>query len=288
MSDRGEYRAIRRVLLDGPDFQRLPERARWVFVALKLNIGPAGIEVWYPAELVARLSAQTGVSAGGIQDALNTLEAGGWIRREGNVVWIVGQLANDPHVKQSDPKHRKMLQRHIAGMPRLDIVGDFVKAHTGWFTIDGTPIGAPSEGLAWAFEGPSEGHRSTKNKPKDEPNSLVPSGDGTEGASNGEYPTAFEAVWAIYPKRSGGNSKREALMAWRARLRSGVPAEVLHAGVERYLAFCESEQKVGSRFVMMAASFFGPGEHYLEPWSNEPAKADLPAARVLAATEMIL
>src|SRR5690348_6459558 len=102
MSDRGEFRAIPRVLLDGPDFQRLPERARWVFVALKLNFGPSGIEVWYPAELVARLSAQTGGSPGGVQDALNTLEEEGWIEREGNVVWIVGQLEFDPHVKQAN------------------------------------------------------------------------------------------------------------------------------------------------------------------------------------------
>lgn len=272
MSDRGEYRAIRRVLLDGPDFQQLPERARWVFVALKLNFGPAGIEVWYPAELTARISAQTGTSPAGVQDALMTLEKAGWIQREANVVWIMGQLTNDPHVKQADKKHRTMLQRHIAGLPRVGIVARFVKAHAGWFTTDGSPTGGPPEGLAWAFEGPSEGLRSTKDKPEDKPEdkSLVPSPDGTVGIA-GEYPPEFEADWLVYPRRFGGNSKKEAHAAWRARLRDGVPVETLHAGTVRYKTFCEAEQKIGTRFVMMGSTFYGPGEHYLEQWSTVEA-----------------
>jgi hypothetical protein len=169
VTDRGEYRAIRRVLLDGPDFQKLPAGARWVFVALKLNLGPSGLEVWYPAELVARLCAQTGTSANGVEGALATLEREGWIQREGNVIWIVGQLANDPHVKRTDPKHRKMIQRHVDGLPRLSIVARYVEAHREWFTSDGSASGDPSQALVWAIEGPSKGHRSTKDKPEPEP-----------------------------------------------------------------------------------------------------------------------
>lgn len=171
MSDRGEYRAIRRVLLDGPDFQQLPERARFVFVALKINLGPAGIEVWYPAELSARLSAQIGASSADVETALAMLEQSGWIAREANVIWIVGQLVNDPHVKQSDAKHRKMIQRHLEGLPRLGIVAQFAKAHRSWISSDGTPSGAPCEGLAWAIKGPPKGHRSTeKEKEKEKEN----------------------------------------------------------------------------------------------------------------------
>lgn len=284
MSDRGEYRAIRRVLLDGPDYQRLPERARHVFLVLKLNFGPSGLEVWYPNELTARLSAQTGLSPAGIQDALMILERDGWIQRESNVLWIVGQLDHDPHVKQADPKHRKMIQRHLGGLPRLGIVARYVKAHAGWVSADGSPSGAPVEGLGWAIEGPSEGHRSTEKEEEKEKEPLGSSDDDPGG-----YPPEFEAVWSIYPKRMGGNSKREASDAWRARLRSGVPVEVLHAGVSRYKAFCEAEGKVGSRFVKTAAAFFGPGEHYLELWDFTPPPA-VPNGkpRVLSATEMLL
>lgn len=272
MSERGSYRSVPVVLLNGPDFQRLPRDARFVFLALKLNFGVVGIEVWYPAELVARLSAQTGISSGGVQDALDTLQAGGWIEREANVVWVVGQLEHDPHVKLADKKHRKMVQTQIDGLPRLTIVSRFVLAHPEWFTADGSPSGAPTEALRRANEGPSKGHRSTENEREDETEkeSLVPSGDGTgEGASSGdgEYPPDFEATHAIYPKRHVADNKRKAYMAWRARLRSGVTAEVLHAGVARYCAFCEAEGKIGTRFVLMEATFFGPDAHYLEPWT---------------------
>lgn len=301
MSDRGEYRAIHRVLLDGPDFQRLPKDERWAFVALKLNVGPSGIEVWYPAELVARLSAQTGISAGGIQHALNTLEQEGWIVREANVVWIDGQLTHEPNVKQANPKHRTMIQNHVAGLPRLRIVARFIREHLTWFTKDGLPTGTPSDGLKWAFD--TEWDRvsdtvcdtltcisgSTENKTETETELLVPSGDGTGGIRpSSEYPADFLALWALYPKRHGGNSKREAFLAWRARLRAGVPAEVLHAGVERYAAFCAADGKVGTPYVMQASTFLGPGERYLEPWDVEPAPKSDERPRQLRATEMIL
>jgi hypothetical protein len=103
-----------------------------------------------------------------------------------------------------------------------------------------------------------------------------------------EYPADFSALWAMYPKRHGGNPKREAYLAWRARLRAGVPAEVLHAGVMRYKAFCEATEKVGGPFVMQGATFLGPGERYLEPWEVESAAVVVEAPRVLRATEMLL
>jgi hypothetical protein len=282
VSDRGEYRAVRRVLLDGPDYQRLPERARHVFLVLKINLGPAGIEVWYPGELVARLSAQTGISAGGVQDALNALEADGWIAREANVVWVIGQLAHDPHVKQSDVKHRKMVQRHVEGLPRLPIVARYVLAHREWFTTDGSPTGGPSQALAWAIEGPSEGHRSTENKPENETedeslgSSCDEPGRIDGGAAPREaYPAEFDALWSAYPKRAGNNPKRDAFKAWRARLRGGVSAEVLHAGVERYRAWCDREGKTGSEFVMQAVRFLGTGGHFLEPWNSADSRPAL-------------
>lgn len=303
MSERGEYRSISVSLIDGPDFQRLPERARSMFIMLKLNFGPTGIGVWYPAELTARLSAQTGASVAGIQDALMTLEKAGWIEREVNVVWIIGQLEHDPHVKLANGKHRTMVQTVTDGLPRLGIVGRFIKYYELWFRDGGEATGTPSKTLRKAmdslYDSLSNGYRmgieglSKHNKEEEkeeEKESLVASGD----ATGAEYPPEFETLWTIYPKRHGGNSKKDAHSAWRARLRSGVPAEVLHAGVKRYAAFCEAEGKVGSRFVMMAASFFGTGDHYLESWDIAPEAVASGNGvgngrpRVLAATEMLL
>ena len=173
MSDRGEYRAIRRVLLNGKDFRKLPERARFAFLALKLNVGPSGIDTFEPEALIVTLAAQMGAKADQVRIALDALEHEGWLHREDNVLWIVGQLEHDPHVKPNDPKHRKAIQRHVAGLPRLGIVRDYVVAHADWFDdVEGATKALPEtqEGPSLAlhrpFDGPSK-HK-TENKPEDE------------------------------------------------------------------------------------------------------------------------
>lgn len=37
--------------------------------------------------------------------------------------------------------------------------------------------------------------------------------------------------------------------------------------MRRYRAYCEAKGIVGSPYVKSAATFFGPGEHYAEPWT---------------------
>ena len=81
------------------------------------------------------------------------------------------------------------------------------------------------------------------------------------------YPTEFECVWEKYPKREGGNSKPEGYRAWRARVNEGEPPAELEAGTERYAAYCEASEIIGTRFVKQASTFFGPGEHWREDWS---------------------
>lgn len=80
------------------------------------------------------------------------------------------------------------------------------------------------------------------------------------------YSDEFEALWRAYPKRAGGNSKAKAYRAFKTRLKQGYTLADISAGVYRYGAFCEKTARVGSEFVMMAATFFGPDEHFLEPW----------------------
>lgn len=164
MADRGEYRSIRRVLLDGPDFQKLHASARWCFVALKLNAGPTGFDVEYPSALAEQLAQQTGLMAEDVVISLAELETEGWIRREGNLLWIVGHLANDPHMKAVDGKHRKAVQRHVASLPRLRLVTAFIAQNPAFFP----PSEAASMGLAWAFDGPSMPHRSTESESESE------------------------------------------------------------------------------------------------------------------------
>lgn len=76
----------------------------------------------------------------------------------------------------------------------------------------------------------------------------------------------FSEVWNLYPKRYGGNSRSDALRVFSARVREGVPVDVLRAGVERYAAFCAATEKIKTEKVMQTTRFFGPGKYWEESW----------------------
>lgn len=101
--------------------------------------------------------------------------------------------------------------------------------------------------------------------------SATPPDDQSQGEGNKPdpqkiYPEEFERVWAIYPKRAGGNSKSDAFKAWHARIRDGTSAEEMFSGVERYAAFVKFEGNLNTQYVKQAKTFFGPGLHFSEPW----------------------
>ena len=81
---------------------------------------------------------------------------------------------------------------------------------------------------------------------------------------------AFTTAWDAYPKRAGSNSRAAAYKAFCARIASGVSPDDLVAGVVRYAAYVRATGREGSEFVKQGSSFFGPNEHWLEPW-NIPA-----------------
>lgn len=97
-----------------------------------------------------------------------------------------------------------------------------------------------------------------------------------------DYPLDFELTWNAYPKRAGGNSKRDAYKAWCARRKHGVDSDTLREGVLRYSAYLHATGKIGTEYVKTAATFFGPGLHYAEAWEcpaeKTPAKSDLAVA----------
>jgi hypothetical protein len=77
---------------------------------------------------------------------------------------------------------------------------------------------------------------------------------------------AFDRAWSLYPKRAGGNARKSARRAWDARIRAGVAAGDLIAGVERYAAFVRASGNEGTPYVKQAATFLGPDEHWAEGW----------------------
>jgi len=93
-----------------------------------------------------------------------------------------------------------------------------------------------------------------------------------------DYSPEFEAAWAIYPRRLGGNPKRAAYKAWCARLAEGVTPAELHAAVERYAAYVEAmvadRGEEARRYVMQAQTFFGPHERWKDEYEYEPSGPD--------------
>ena len=81
----------------------------------------------------------------------------------------------------------------------------------------------------------------------------------------------FEAAWQAYPPRPG-NSKVDALKAWKARVAAGASEQAMLDGVRSYAAYCAA-MKTESRYVKLASTFFGPGNHYAADWSV-PSDAD--------------
>lgn len=78
---------------------------------------------------------------------------------------------------------------------------------------------------------------------------------------------AFETAWIEYPKRAGGNSKALARKAFGTRYREGATCAELVAAVQRYAAFVRATSRENTEYVKQAATFFGPGEHWKEPWA---------------------
>lgn len=85
------------------------------------------------------------------------------------------------------------------------------------------------------------------------------------------YTPDFETAWAAYPKRGGGNSKRDAWKAWSARRKAGEDVGAIYAGIVRYAAYCAATGAIGTVYVMQAARFFGPSHTYEETW-DAPAE----------------
>jgi len=86
-----------------------------------------------------------------------------------------------------------------------------------------------------------------------------------------EYTPEFMEAWQVYPKLSG-NSKIAAFNCFKARLKEGIEAIDMIAGVNRYAAFI----KATDRFVQLGSTFFGPACHFNDDWTLPVVKLQLP------------
>ena len=87
------------------------------------------------------------------------------------------------------------------------------------------------------------------------------------------YPQPFEDLWAIYPKRSPNNNKRDAYKQYTARLKQKHSHGDMIDGVRRYAICMEKTGNIGTPYVMCAKTFLGASEHFMEEW--EPPKPEI-------------
>ena len=76
----------------------------------------------------------------------------------------------------------------------------------------------------------------------------------------------FDQLKAAYPKRSGSQRWGDAKRFLNRLLNEGETIEDILAGVERYKAWAENEDIIGTVFVQQAATFLGRNEGWREDW----------------------
>lgn len=127
MSDRGSHRPIHERLLDDPRFLALETLARALWFALKLRLGPSGIDVVYPGQL----EAWTGGDREGIERGLRSLSDASWVvyeeivPRGPRLVWLINGLKHEPTFTPNNDNHRKSIERHLTDLPKSSLVKDF-------------------------------------------------------------------------------------------------------------------------------------------------------------------
>lgn len=255
MAERGTYRSVKVVLLDGPDYRQLSERSRHVFLTLKLTFGPSGIEVREPEALPHELAAKTGIPSDAVRGCLEDLERAGWIEREGNVVWILGQLHHDPGMVDSNPKHRKGIQSHVGGLPRLSIVRRFVVAHPAFFPPAeyADPVGYPkandSHDIPIRFTEEGRG-KTEERRPKSE--NLAPARE-TDSPPGGDDDESTGTVIHATDRLSAS----QVLHAWESSQPASVP-EVdrrKQKPAARKIADHHTAEEVATAFIGMGQLF---------------------------------
>ncbi|WP_203234332.1 helix-turn-helix domain-containing protein [Burkholderia mayonis] len=121
----------------------------------------------------------------------------------------------------------------------------------------------PSENTANPF---GKGDEPPSEKAKGNSTSKNNTDEGSKRLRGTDDPE-FELAWSLYPKRAGGNSKADALKAWRARRAAGVDANRMIDGARRYAEFCRATNRIGTEYVKQTATFFGPSLHFDDDWT---------------------
>lgn len=91
------------------------------------------------------------------------------------------------------------------------------------------------------------------------PTTLVPKQKDT-------YPVEFNWLWDNKPDREGGNPKKQAYSACKARLKDGATWRDMAEGLNRYKSYCQTKGLTNTAMVQQMSTFFGTKESFKESW----------------------
>lgn len=76
----------------------------------------------------------------------------------------------------------------------------------------------------------------------------------------------FDGFWASFPKRQGGNSRKNAEARFRSAVKAGVDPDAIIDGARRYAEHCDATGKTGTEFVKTAEAWLN-GRFWESDWS---------------------
>lgn len=158
MKERGEYHSIYTSLPDDEDFLITTPTTKAVWYTLKMTLPSIGIGSMNPRVLATRVNCTLPEL-----DAAMLELTPKWVRRVGNVFWIVNGLRYHPALSPDDPKHRKFVVRKLAELADSPLVSEFRALYPEWVGGARSPSEGPSKGLGAPLRGASEIPRGTTN-----------------------------------------------------------------------------------------------------------------------------
>ena len=237
-----------------------------------------------------RLAERTGLSQRRVEGHLRAADTEGWIgrsrigegqgwRRTVYTLSVPDVRTERPHVdieggdgaSAPNPENVRTERPHLEP-ERADVVAE--RADVGGTNVrTERPLTSISTSLETSTA--TESHESERDS-RDFPTLAKLPRDGRDRI----YPPEFEGAFAALPARHVAHSKANAYRGWHVQVQEAEEAFQLEAAADAYAEECREKDIAGSDFVMMASTFFGPGERW-QPYSGiepkPPAKAPRPA-----------
>jgi hypothetical protein len=246
VNERGDYRSLYVAFADDEDVHALSGVAFKLLIMLKLSLPVTGLGVIYPSKLCDQVGCDRPI----LEAAFVELEAPksgrelGWIRRHGNVVWVVRAFECEPGMSRANYNHAKYVQKLVAPINSHNpVVAEFVAFYQQWFQQLEKPTAKPRKGAGKAIGGHSESppdqkqanskrialtKQETKSGDLEQERGAAPTSDSTASApparalDPSDLPReAIAFVVRFYPRGSDPKRRRDVVTQLLATLGDG-------------------------------------------------------------------